>query len=137
MIIIGTFIRGPGWQWFWPGQTWDHNRLIYEVNRDLPDIFGITSNLAKIIFGAIVVGGYYLAGGFLVHALFRRYKPEGSDFHQRMDEFAAVLDRHGVFAFDGGITHQDGAAIVVAYQVRVDYALVQRLVVSLRSFSGR
>jgi len=39
MIIIGTFIRGPGWQWFWPGQTWDHNRLIYEVNRDLPDLF--------------------------------------------------------------------------------------------------
>jgi len=37
MIFIGTFIRGPGWQWFWPGQTWDHNRLIYEVNRDLPD----------------------------------------------------------------------------------------------------
>ncbi len=47
MIIIGTFIRGPGWQWFWPGQTWDHNRLIYEVNRDLPDLFGITSNMAK------------------------------------------------------------------------------------------
>ncbi len=23
MIFIGTFIRGPGWQWFWPGQTWD------------------------------------------------------------------------------------------------------------------
>ncbi|PYX62482.1 MAG: cytochrome C, partial [Acidobacteria bacterium] len=50
MIIIGTFIRGPGWQWFWPGQTWDHNRLIYEVNRDLPDIFGIASNVGKIIF---------------------------------------------------------------------------------------
>src|SRR6201997_1250627 len=55
MIIIGTFIRGPGWQWFWPGQTWDHNRLIYEVNRDLPDIFGITSNLGKGIFGLIIV----------------------------------------------------------------------------------
>src|SRR5436189_1958486 len=66
MIIIGTFIRGPGWQWFWPGQTWDHNRLIYEVNRDLPDLFGITSNLAKIVFGAIIVGGYYLIGGFIV-----------------------------------------------------------------------
>ena len=39
MIIIGTFIRGPGWQWFWPGQTWDHNRLIYEVNRDLAGYF--------------------------------------------------------------------------------------------------
>jgi hypothetical protein len=76
MILIGTFIRGPGWQWFWPGQTWDHNRLIYEVNRDLPDIFGITSNLAKGIFGAIVVGGYYLLGGFVVYALFRRFKPK-------------------------------------------------------------
>jgi len=74
MIIIGTFIRGPGWQWFWPGQFWDHNRLVYAVNRDLPDIFGITSNLAKIIFGAIVVGGYFLVGGFIMHSLFRRYQ---------------------------------------------------------------
>jgi len=76
MILIGTFIRGPGWQWFWPGQTWDHNRLIYEVNRDLPDLFGITSNLGKAIFGAIVVGGYYLVGGLLIFAFFRRYQPK-------------------------------------------------------------
>jgi hypothetical protein len=76
MIIIGTFIRGPGWQWFWPGQTWDHNRLIYEVNRDLPDIFGITSNMGKGLFGAIVVGGYFALGGFAVFSLFRRYMPK-------------------------------------------------------------
>jgi hypothetical protein len=73
MIFIGTFIRGPGWQWFWPGQTWDHNRLIYEVNRDLPDLFGITSNTAKVLLGAAVVGGYYVAVGLVVHALFRRF----------------------------------------------------------------
>src|SRR5438552_1839846 len=73
MIFIGTFIRGPGWQWFWPGQTWDHNRLIYEVNRDLPDIFGITSNLGKGIFGAVVVGGFFAIGGMFVHAFFRRH----------------------------------------------------------------
>ncbi len=76
MIIIGTFIRGPGWQWFWPGQTWDHNRLIYEVNRDLPDLFGITSNLGKGIFGAIVVLGYFAVGGFVMTALFRRRMPK-------------------------------------------------------------
>ncbi len=29
------------------------------MNRDLPDIFGITSNLGKGIFGAIMVGGYF------------------------------------------------------------------------------
>jgi hypothetical protein len=76
MILIGTFIRGPGWQWFWPGQTWDHSRLIYEVNRDLPDLFGITSNLGKTVFGGVVVGGYYLLGGFIMFALFRRYQPK-------------------------------------------------------------
>ena len=76
MIFIGTFIRGPGWQWFWPGQTWDHNRLIYEVNRDLPDIFGITSNWAKGIFGALVVGAYFVLGGGAVHAFFRRTNPK-------------------------------------------------------------
>src|ERR1700680_4513435 len=76
MIFIGTFIRGPGWQWFWPGQTWDHNRLIYEVNRDLPDIFGITSNWGKGIFGALVVGGFFVVGGLLVHAFFRRNNPK-------------------------------------------------------------
>jgi len=76
MILIGTFIRGPGWMWFWPGQTWDHNRLIYEVNRDLPDLFGITSNLGKGVFGAIVIGAYYLLGGGLVYSLYRRFKPK-------------------------------------------------------------
>jgi len=81
MIIIGTFIRGPGWQWFWPGQTWDHSRLIYEVNRDLPDIFGITSNLGKAVFGAVVVGGYFAAGGLALTLLYRRYMAK--DF-QRM-----------------------------------------------------
>jgi hypothetical protein len=45
------------------------------VNRDLPDLFGITSNLAKAIFGAIVVGGFYAVGGFLLHAFFRRTNP--------------------------------------------------------------
>ena len=81
MIIIGTFIRGPGWQWFWPGQTWDHSRLIYEVNRDLPDIFGITSNLGKGLFGAIVVGGYFAVGGLVFTLLYRRFASK--DF-QRM-----------------------------------------------------
>ena len=81
MIIIGTFIRGPGWQWFWPGQTWDHSRLIYEVNRDLPDIFGITSNLGKAVFGAVVVGGYFAAGGLALTLFYRRFASK--DF-QRM-----------------------------------------------------
>jgi len=69
MIVIGTMIRGPGWMWFWPGTTWDHNRLIFEVNRDLPDIFGITGRWPKAIFGAIVVGAYCAAAGVLIHKI--------------------------------------------------------------------
>jgi Cytochrome b(C-terminal)/b6/petD len=67
MVVIGTFIRGPGWIWFWPGQTWDHNRLVFESNRDLPDIFGITSALGKGLFGAIVVGIYTILIAGLIH----------------------------------------------------------------------
>ena len=70
MVIIGTFIRGPGWMWFWPGMTWDHNRLVFEVNRDLHDLVGITSMWGKIIFGAIAVGLYYALAGLAVHKLF-------------------------------------------------------------------
>jgi Cytochrome b(C-terminal)/b6/petD len=67
MVVIGTFVRGPGWIWFWPGQTWDHNRLVFESNRDLPDIFGITSALGKGVFGAIVVGIYTTLMAGLIH----------------------------------------------------------------------
>ena len=62
MIVIGTLIRGPGWMWFWPGTTWDHNRLIFEVNRDLPDIFGITGALREDHFRRHR-GGHLLRGG--------------------------------------------------------------------------
>src|SRR5579872_2743603 len=69
MIVIGTLIRGPGWMWFWPGMTWDHNRLIFEINRDLPDIFGIKGALLKGIFGAIVIGIYGLLAWIGIHKL--------------------------------------------------------------------
>ncbi|MBI1984418.1 MAG: cytochrome C [Acidobacteria bacterium] len=77
MIIIGTFIRGPGWMWFWPGQTWDPNRLEYAVNRDLHDIVNqflpgflqITSAWGKIMFGAVVMGIYTAAAGWVIHKI--------------------------------------------------------------------
>jgi hypothetical protein len=76
LIIIGTFIRGPGWIWFWPGQTWDHNAVVFDKNRDLPDIVGLTQAnfgdaawILKLIFGAIVIGLFYVIAGFLLHKL--------------------------------------------------------------------
>ncbi|MBA3322613.1 MAG: cytochrome C [Pyrinomonadaceae bacterium] len=69
LIIIGTFIRGPGWIWFWPGQTWDHNAVVYDRNRDLHEFLGITSMPGKMIFGAIVVGVFFVICGLLLHKL--------------------------------------------------------------------
>jgi hypothetical protein len=83
MIVIGTLIRGPGWMWFWPGMTWDHNRLIFEVNRDLPDIFGIKDRILKIIFGAIVVGIYGVAAAIGIHKLIT-FTPFSKKIYARM-----------------------------------------------------
>ncbi len=80
MIIIGTMIRGPGWMWFWPGMTWDHNRLIFEVNRDLHEIvdgwlFAIAGvrpfsyMVPKILFGGAVTTAYLVAAGWAIHKL--------------------------------------------------------------------
>ncbi|HEX8853692.1 MAG TPA: hypothetical protein VF754_09410, partial [Pyrinomonadaceae bacterium] len=72
MFFIGTFIRGPGWIWFWPGQTWDHNAVVFDKNRDLHEFVGITSVPGKIIFGAVVVGLFYLLAGAFLHWWMKR-----------------------------------------------------------------
>ncbi len=74
LIIIGVFVRGPGWMWFWPGETWDHHRQIFETNRDLHTIFGITGGTAAILFGGGVVLGYVVLTAAAIHWLFKRFK---------------------------------------------------------------
>jgi hypothetical protein len=83
MIMIGTFIRGPGWMWFWPTATWDAQRVEYTVNRNLDQIFMIDGSwlahvmpaanrsyspiLARTIFGIFPVALYFLGAGYLVY----------------------------------------------------------------------
>ena len=69
MIVIGTFIRGPGWMWFWPGETWDHHRLIFETNRNLNEVVGIEEQPWAGLLGAAAIGLYFLVFGWLVHRL--------------------------------------------------------------------
>lgn len=67
LIFIGTFVRGPGWMWFWPGQTWDHTRVIYEVNRNLPDVLGITNPWLGAIVGLIAIAAFCAGAAWLIH----------------------------------------------------------------------
>ncbi|HGY92598.1 MAG TPA: cytochrome C [Planctomycetes bacterium] len=72
LVILGTFMRGPGWMFFYPGEPWDHTKVVVEVNRNLNDIFGITGTVPVAIFGAVVVAGYMAIGGAVFHAFFRK-----------------------------------------------------------------
>lgn len=78
LIMIGTFIRGPGWIWFWPGQRWDHNAVVFDRNRDLHEIVAgwglpfLNGSPFKEIFGAIVVGIIFILGGLFFHWLMTR-----------------------------------------------------------------
>ncbi len=75
LIVIGVFIRGPGWMWFWPGQTWDHHRQVFEINRDLHTLVGITNPTSAVLFGGAVILGYVMVAAALLHLLFKRFKP--------------------------------------------------------------
>ena len=85
LILIGTFIRGPGWIWFWPGQTWDHNAVVFDRNRDLHEIVAgwglpfLNAYPWKAIFGALVVGLIFLVGGLFFHWLMTR-----NDFEEKI-----------------------------------------------------
>jgi len=58
LIIMGTFIRGPGWYLFLPGEYWDVHKTVAITNVDLSDKFGIKSPAGAMIFGAIAVIGF-------------------------------------------------------------------------------
>ena len=76
LIVIGVFIRGPGWMWFWPGMSWDHHRLVDEINVHLHDLVGLKNEWGVGLFGAGVVGAYALVTGGIIHLLFTRFKRE-------------------------------------------------------------
>ena len=67
-IIIGTFFRGPGWNWFWPGQIWDPHLVEALTNVDLPYLFGFRDYFMSAMFGLVVIGAYFVVGyvGFLL-----------------------------------------------------------------------
>ncbi len=81
MVIIGTFVRGPGWMWFWPWQRWDPHRVMSQTNVDLNQLLSHWLNVraldtpaAAFIIGFLAITGYYLVtlGGTYRFALKRQ-----------------------------------------------------------------
>ncbi len=72
LIFIGTFVRGPGWMWFWPGESWDHTRVIYEVNRNLAGVFGVSNPWLGAVIGAVALAAFYFLAARLIHKFVTR-----------------------------------------------------------------
>src|SRR5689334_24333967 len=54
LIIIGTFIRGPGWYLFLPGQYWDVHKTVAITNVNFAQkFFGIQDPTASTLVGAV------------------------------------------------------------------------------------
>ena len=51
------------------GADLDPSRVVFEVNRDLPDLFGITAMWGKVVLGALAMGLYFAAAGFGFHKI--------------------------------------------------------------------
>lgn len=109
MISIGTFIRGPGWMWFWPTQTWDAEAVQYTVNRNLDQVVGINGAwiahlpgvskdyapiLARMIFGIFPLVIYFIVAAFFVHWICMR-----TDFSRRIYKRMSLVQLVTMYIF--------------------------------------
>lgn len=69
LIVLGTFMRGPGWNFFLPWEKWDPHYVAVLTNVDFSEMFGIptrlpdnTLNPVAMVFGAVVVLGFFAIG---------------------------------------------------------------------------
>ncbi|MCC7429454.1 cytochrome C [bacterium] len=76
LIISGTFLRGPGWNWFAPWNEWDTHKVVALTNVDLSELFRIRDYTTASIFGGIVTLGYFGIGTVLPLKWFGKKQPE-------------------------------------------------------------
>jgi uncharacterized membrane protein len=90
LIIIGTFMRGPGWMWFWPWEEWDPHRIVAMRNIDLSDFFFRVNSKSLLgsIIGFLVVGGYYFLTMAIPYLILRK---RGSEYLKKLGFIRYIL----------------------------------------------
>jgi uncharacterized membrane protein len=78
LIVLGTFMRGPGWNFFLPWEDWDIHKVVVLNNVDLSDYFGMPThhpdnslNIAASVFGFLFLAAFYLIPGGLHYMKYR------------------------------------------------------------------
>jgi hypothetical protein len=92
LIIVGTFLRGPGWNWFWPWEPWDSHKVVAMNSIDLPYILGFRNYWAQAAVGGVLIAVYFAVGTAAMYAWIVRKK--GAEF---MKKWGAV--RFGLTSF--------------------------------------
>jgi hypothetical protein len=82
LIIIGTFLRGPGWNWFWFWEKWDSHRVEALTNVDLPYLLGVRDKWMATIVGALLTLAFFVVGFAGFYWFCKRVK--GADFEDFM-----------------------------------------------------
>ena len=81
LIITGNFLRGPNWNFFWPYEYWDPNKLVPLVNIDLSEFFWVSLFhmppprlwVIRELPGILLVVGYLSLPPLLATGPFRRF----------------------------------------------------------------
>lgn len=79
LMIVGTFLRGPGWNIFWPWEYWDPHKVVELQNVNLSYLFGIRDTITASFFGFAIVAGYFALG-----PIFYLWKSKSNRFLQEL-----------------------------------------------------
>jgi hypothetical protein len=69
-ILIGVFCRGPGWNWYWPWESWDVPKIASHATVNLSDLLGVPDGPAAFVLGGLVLSLWY--GQAIVFWFWRR-----------------------------------------------------------------
>ncbi len=80
LIVFGTFLRGPNWNFFGPYEFWDLHRPAALVNTEFHDLFWIRfmnqplpgNFLLRELPGIVIVVGYFVLGPVILRMFFLR-----------------------------------------------------------------
>lgn len=96
LIVVGVFLRGPGWNFFAPWAEWDPHKVVALTNVDLNMFLAkllhldiLRDPIVAAIFGLALVGGYYSIGAIYYLAKHKTSKV--------LQELGVV--RYGITAF--------------------------------------
>jgi hypothetical protein len=84
LIVIGTFLRGPGWNWFWFWEKWDPHKVESLTNVDLPYLLGVRDETTAFLVGLSLVVLFFVVTFVGFYWMCRRVKgPDFQDFMAR------------------------------------------------------